>query len=510
MTYKLFAAIHAGSEEVSMKIYEISKRNGIRLIDTAVHYTELGSDTYLKGFIGYELANELCEVLEGFKLKLKEYQITDYTAYASSAIAEAGNKNILIDRIRLRTGITLIPIDNSEQFFLRLRSIALQMPNFRQLTEEGAAIVDMGGGSLQLTVYDKGKLIFTQNVKLGSLRLREILADLEGRSTDFVSVMNDYIGNDIDTLSKLFMIDHHVRHLILGGGVVGSIRKIFGITESYGMKKSDFNKFCDAVISQDPDKVSEKYSIPYELATQLVPAVLVYRGFADISGAEKVWSGNSDLCMGMASDYAERSSKVRKSESLNEDIIAYARAVADKYDSNTAHINNVETLGVILFDAMKKQAGLTERDRLLFRMACLLHDCGKYINMTGSIKYSCFIVLATEFPGLSGSEKNIVADAIRYNSYDHIPSIEELEASLNANDYIRMLKLTAILRLANAMDLSHRQKFSRISTQIKGQKIIIKADTIYDITLEQNIMKQNGSFFEEIFGYMPVLRSKRR
>ena len=135
MTYKMFAAIHAGSEEVSMKIYELSKRNGIRLIDTAVHYTELGSDTYLKGYIGYELVNELCDVLEGFKLKMKEYQVTDYTAYASSAIGEAANKNIIIDRIRVRTGIILNTIDNSEQFFLKLRSIALGMPNFRQLTE---------------------------------------------------------------------------------------------------------------------------------------------------------------------------------------------------------------------------------------------------------------------------------------------------------------------------------------------------------------------------------------
>ena len=217
MTYKLFAAIHAGSEEVSMKIYEISKRNGIRLIDTAVHYTELGSDTYLKGYIGYELVNELCDVLESFKMKMKEYQVIDYAAYASSAIGEASNKNIIIDRIKVRTGITLIPIDNSEQFFLKLRSVALGMPDFRQLTGEGAAIVDMGGGSLELTVYDKGRLIFAQNLKLGSLRIREILADLEGRSTDFISVMNDYIGNDIDTLSKLFMIDHHVRHLIIGG-----------------------------------------------------------------------------------------------------------------------------------------------------------------------------------------------------------------------------------------------------------------------------------------------------
>ena len=108
------------------------------------------------------------------------------------------------------------------------------------------------------------------------------------------------------------------------------------------------------------------------------------------------------------------------------------------------------------------------------------------------------------------AEKNIVADVIKYNSSDEIPAIGEIEAPLDRNDYIRMLKLTAILRIANIMDRSHKQKITRSSTSIKDKTLQIKAETIYDITLEQTLVDRKGEFFEDIYGLRPVLRQKRR
>lgn len=82
------------------------------------------------------------------------------------------------------------------------------MRQFESLSKEGMAVVDLSSGSLQVSVYADGALQWTQNLKLGSLRIREILADIEQQTTSFVHVMEDYIGNDLRTLQRLIIKEH--------------------------------------------------------------------------------------------------------------------------------------------------------------------------------------------------------------------------------------------------------------------------------------------------------------
>ena len=122
---------------------------------------------------------ELCGVLKGFVEKLKEYRIENYIAYAGSAMREAANRDMVLDQIRLQTGLNVQIIGNAQQRFLILQSLAGMMKNFEELTKEGVAVVDLSSGSLQVSIFESGHLQVTQNLKLGSLRVREILADIE-------------------------------------------------------------------------------------------------------------------------------------------------------------------------------------------------------------------------------------------------------------------------------------------------------------------------------------------
>ena len=83
-----FAAIDVGSFEVEMGIYEISNRNKIRKLDQIRHITALGKDTYNNGKISYEMVEELCDVLADFARIMKSYKVTEYRAYATSAMRD--------------------------------------------------------------------------------------------------------------------------------------------------------------------------------------------------------------------------------------------------------------------------------------------------------------------------------------------------------------------------------------------------------------------------------------
>ena len=148
MVYKTFAAIDVGSSGVSMKIFEITTRKGYRQIDYVSDTIELGSDTYANGYISQESVERLCDILLGFMKKMREYDTLDYCAYATSAIREAKNNMMVLDLIKLRTGITVKILSNSEHRFLMYKGLAVKADYFDKIVEKNTAIVDLGAGSI--------------------------------------------------------------------------------------------------------------------------------------------------------------------------------------------------------------------------------------------------------------------------------------------------------------------------------------------------------------------------
>ena len=92
-----------------------------------------------------------------------------------------------------------------------------------------------------------------------------------------------------------------------------------------------------------------------------------------------------------------------------------------------------------------------------------------------------------------------------------IISYEEFAKSsaLSREQYIKVCKLAAILRISNAMDRSHKQKIQEIRVNLKDTKMILTVDTLEDITLEQGLLREKAEFFEDVFGITPVLRRKK-
>ena len=141
MAIKLFAAIDVGSFELELGIYEVSPKYGIRRVDHVRHVIALGKDTYNNGKISYELVEEMCGVLQQFAEIMEAYKISEYRAYATSAMREARNNQIVLDQIRVRTGIEVQIISNSEQRFISYKAIASKDAEFNKTIQKGTAIV---------------------------------------------------------------------------------------------------------------------------------------------------------------------------------------------------------------------------------------------------------------------------------------------------------------------------------------------------------------------------------
>jgi exopolyphosphatase/guanosine-5'-triphosphate,3'-diphosphate pyrophosphatase len=154
---------------------------------------------------------------------------------------------------------------------------------------------------------------------------------------------------------------------------------------------------------------------------------------------------------------------------------------------------------------------LGKRERLLLQLSTILHDCGEYISMVNLSESSYNIILNTEIIGLSHMEREIVANIVKF-SHDEFAYVEILSGSVNLekDHYMVIAKLTAILKLANALDQSQKQKFRDLRVSLKEHRLLITVSTEEDITLEQGFLEERADFFEEVYSIRPVIKRKSR
>ena len=364
-------------------------------------------------------------------------------------------------------------------------------------------------------------LICTQNILLGSLRIQEFLQDMQKHTDNYQNLVYEYISNDLHTFSELYLKDHKIKNIIAVGNQLRTFVKYLTVhnfghlqpTDSKGKKKDsvsrqEYDEFYEAISSQHPEDLAKELNTSVDQASLLLPTAMIYHNIFEETGAEQMWLSGITLCEGMAADFAERKERITPAHSFLEDIIHTARSTAARYDYSRNHCEYVENAALKIFDAVKRQQNMTKHDRLLLQIAVILHNCGSFINLNEVDENSYKIIMSTELIGISHKERVIVATAVRYLR-DYFPEYSELQDGFDKEDYVRIAKLNAILRLADAMDRSHKQKFTAITTSLRRQTLTITGSTLYDITLEQGIFRNHSDFFEEVFGIQPILKQKK-
>ena len=167
MAVMTFAAIDIGSYEVSMKIFELSKKIGFRELNDVRYSLELGKGVYSNGKLDAQMLDVLCETLNDFKRMMQDFGVVEYRACGTSALRELANPLIIVEQIYRRTGFKVEILSNAEQHFLGYKSIAAIERGFKKMIQKGTAILDVGGGSLQVSLFDKDALVTTQSLKMG-------------------------------------------------------------------------------------------------------------------------------------------------------------------------------------------------------------------------------------------------------------------------------------------------------------------------------------------------------
>ncbi len=519
MASHIFAAIDVGSFELEMGIFEISNKNGIRKVDHIRHVIALGKDTYQNGKISYHMVEELCSVLGDFAEIMKGYRAEDYRAYATSAMREAINSQIVLDQIQVRTGISVRIIDNSEQRLLNYKAIAARGDKFDKNIKSRTAIADVGFGSMQISLFNESCLSSTENLPLGVLRIRSTLGDVDATLDKTRSLIEEIVENELSNYKKMYLKEEQVEHVIgIGENILYMFRYHDDGKPVDRISREEFESFFNQLSRMNETEIEEKFGISADYAALLMPSAIIYRKLLEMTGARMIWIPGIRLCDGIAAEYAGSHKLVKFKHNFDDDIISASRNMAKRYHCLSVHTEMVELFVLQMFDTMKRYHGMGDRERLLLQIAVIIHACGKFVSVRNSNECGYNVIMSTEIIGLSRLEREMIANVVRYNIRDFDYNMVRMETEFNtaAGEFsshneimILIAKMTALLRLANSMDRGHRQKLKGCRMAVKHDKFIVTTDYPGDITLEALSFEQKAAFFEEIFGIRPVLKQKR-
>ena len=271
MAYKVFAAIDVGSYELTMKIFQVAKGK-IKEVDSIRRRISLGTDSYNTGRIGNEKLNELCEALCDFKKIMDGYNVDDYKAYGTSAIRETDNTDVILDQILIRTGIEISVISNSEQRFLDYKALAARPEGFKKYIEGDGdtAILDIGGGSIQISLFENDTLVTTQNMRLGVMRLRESLESLSVRSGTYEKLIEESVNTQFSLFRKFYLKDRDVKNLVIIDDYLSPVLNRKEVCAEPGViSTAKFAEFMTELSKMHVFDISRKYSLSEEHASLL-------------------------------------------------------------------------------------------------------------------------------------------------------------------------------------------------------------------------------------------------
>lgn len=504
------AVIDVGSHETSLRIARLVRGSAPVLIDEVSRTIPVGVDTFTTGKISQVNLTQIVDVLNDFKDKLKDYRVTTFRAFAASAFREATNGSYAIEQIFIRTGIRVEILSNSmDNKYIQI-AISEGLPGFAVLADQGCVILVIGSGSIQLTQYHGGQYINSQHFRLGVLRVRELLGSLERVSPDFNALLAEYISGALNYYRAINSRQSDFQNLIVIGGSLRYMKYVakWDLADGETISIGDFLALLERLKTRERRILARVAQIPTEHESLLIPGGVVMEEVLAFTGVEKFYMPNLDLIDGVLFEMSHEYYRTKFIRDPYKNMEEAAHHLARRYRTDKFHVRHVQKLAERLFDLTEKFHNLGVTERRYLSLAAILHNIGKYVSMYDDGIRAFNIINSAELIGLDDAEKEMVALIACFHN-GHVNYDEPMLSRFTEAERIVILKLTAILAVANSLDAGHKQKLEILSAKTANDKFLLTVSANRDATIENWNFSHHTALFADLFGYKPVLRVRR-
>jgi exopolyphosphatase/guanosine-5'-triphosphate,3'-diphosphate pyrophosphatase len=481
------AAIDIGTNSIHMIVVQVRPDLSFEVIDREKDMVRLGAG----GLDGRSLTPTAMaaalQTLAKFRRLAESYKVDEIVAAATSATREADNGGDFIAEAGRQTGIRIRVISGTEE----ARLIHLAAGYGVDIGGTAAVVIDIGGGSVEVTLGTASRLTDAKSFKLGVIRLTE-----------------GYIKSDpLSERDERKLVKHITRELgvyldgIAGAGFDRAIGTSGTILSLGALASTGAARVEDLRNRRVPAKALHKLRkrvVAADLAERLrIPGMDPRRADLSVAGAvlldtilRRLGAGELTLCdlalrEGLVLDYIHRNSaRIRKVERYPDVRRRSIVELGERSGYWSEHAQQVARLAVSIFDQTRSTHGLGEREREWLEYGALLHDIGMHISYERHHRHSYYLIKNGDLRGFDPQEIEVIALVARYHRQATPKKSHDGYGSLPGPLRRAVKALAAMLRLAEGLDRTHAQTVAGIDLFPRGDDYLARLRASGDAELE--------------------------
>lgn len=499
-----FAAVDIGSNSVRLKI---SRLQGHRLKE--VHedreVTRLGEGVFGGGLLSPEAMSETVRVLRRFHRATQEWGTDSVRVVATAALRDARNSRAFLEWVRSATGWNVEIISGLEE----ARLIHLGIVSSGRVGADPILLIDLGGGSCELTVSRRGQIRDTVSLPLGAVRLTDEFLRHDPPRKGELERLRGFIIREMSRIQGRIR-SARVRGVMATSGTAASLAIVARHLARAGKEKAS------SVVTREHMRriVKQIARLPIEQRRK-VPGIGPRRAEIICAGAV-VYAELLDRChlrgfryspLGlrdgilaqMAAEYDRSTRSGRQIESERWESIK--RAV-EHYRVDLHHAMEVRASALQLFSALKRVHQLPPDYREWLSAAAMLYEVGDYVNRNGRHRHTYYIISNSEILGYTPQQRRTIAGIARYLGKSRPSSGDGPMDALMPGEQQNVAKASLLLRLARALNLGRSQSVARVTISARRGAVSVKLipRSRASVDLELWAIEKDRDYFREVFG----------
>ena len=497
------ACVDMGSNAIRYLAAEFQTEGEYRVLEAERAPVRLGHGVYLSGRLEATAMDRAVEALTRFRRSMDELGIEHYRAVATSAVRESSNKDGFVGRVLDESGLRLEAISGSEEARLVHLAVARRIP----LGNRTWLLVDLGGGSVEVSLVDQNGTYWSESHTMGSVRLLEELTEAGADPGRFRRLLAEYISVlKVPAMPKGSQIAGYVAT----GGNIETLAKLGGFPDELSVTHlpvDTLRTIIEQLARLSYRERVDQLGLREDRADVILPAAMVYERLADLAGAHEIQVPHVGIKEGVLYDLVSQLAGHRDHEDRQgREILASAVTVGRKYHFDCDHAMQVAKLALRLFDQLTTLHGLGAVDRRILHAAAILHDIGQFVSFKGHHKHSLYLISHTDLPNFSDHEMQLVANVARYHRKAHPADHHPHFMALDENERVRVTRSAALLRIADALDREHVQRVTDLTAKLGDDELTLWLDGTSGLLMENWSLKKKANLFHKLFGRKVKLR----
>jgi exopolyphosphatase / guanosine-5'-triphosphate,3'-diphosphate pyrophosphatase len=531
------AAIDIGSNSIHLVIVRAEPGQHLDIIDREKEMVRLGSGTLRAHKLSKQTIERAVTTLRRFKQMAEANRVVLIIATATAAVRESHNADEFIETVRKEVGLDVQVLPGVEE----ARLIAMAVSEVTDFQGRRALIIDIGGGSTEFIITSGTGPELLLSMRLGAVRLTEKFITTDPISHEERERLAANIRADLTRV--VWEVKRLGFDFVIGtsGTILNMVSAIVQSEAAAHMDEhAGFEPFNQTITLSQLKRMNRRLSSMTVRERSRVPGLEKDRADIVIAGgllleiilselgAKEITSCDWSLREGIilnhlrkhASEYQATESPAATDSDTEPSATNLVKAtapfdvrarsvmsVARRYDYDAPHSHQVARLATRIFDDTHDLHGMGDHERNLLEYAALLHDIGYHIAHNNHHRHGLYLIKNSEMPGFTGNEIAVMAAVVRYHrgSLPKKPTNARMRRehedflSIERSHRPMVLRLAAILQIADGLDRSHQQLVRDVRCEITGTTATIYLESDNESELELWSADRKARWFREIF-----------